>query len=91
MQTHFTSKITEETLWITVKEACALFGRSRRSIENAFEKGYIRGRYDSCGATKLISFFSCSLWWGNTYDSILLEEILAGCNDGQDTDTESVD
>lgn len=84
-------KITEETLFVTVKEAGALFGRSRRSVENAFEKSYIRGRYDACGATKLISFFSCVLHWGNTYDSNLLEEILMGCNYDTALDTESDD
>lgn len=84
-------KITEETLYITVKEAGALFGRSRRSVENAFERSYVHGRYDAVGATKLISFQSCVLHWGNTYDSILLGEILEGCNYVTDTDTESFD
>lgn len=84
-------KITEETLYITVKEATKLFGRSRRSVENAFEKAYIHGRYDAVGATKLISFQSCVFHWGNSYDSILMEEILEGCNHVSDTDTESFD
>lgn len=68
--------VNDNGVWLTIREVCGMWGKYKRSVENAIWKDYVKARQCQFGAVWLVEYNSVVAHWGEPLDKAALERIL---------------
>ena len=63
------------TFPITIKEACKIFGKSKRQVQWAIWRDNIKARQCLLSSSWILDYNSCVEFWGNPLESALVAEV----------------